>query len=79
MPIVHDTSPQILIVSNRVPVTVQIDGGERSARRSAGGLWIGWPGPAAELDVVSREVRVKLLKAARCKLEPFLWSCAGVS
>jgi trehalose 6-phosphate synthase/phosphatase len=64
MPTASPVSPRVLIVSNRAPVTVQIDGDAWSLHRSAGGLatglsgpherssglWIGWPGRTADLD-----------------------------
>ncbi len=60
---------RILIVSNRLPITVQRrDGGvavERSSgglatglgrmHASSGGLWIGWPGIAGEVDATDAE------------------------
>jgi trehalose 6-phosphate synthase/phosphatase len=56
--------PRLLIVSNRLPVTVRIVDGRASVRRSigglatglqspherSGGLWIGWPGAVDGLD-----------------------------
>jgi trehalose 6-phosphate synthase/phosphatase len=56
--------PRLLIVSNRLPVTVTVDEGRPTVHRSvgglatgltapheqSGGLWIGWPGQLSGLD-----------------------------
>ncbi len=55
--------PRTILVSNRLPITASVVDGELEVERSVGGLatalsgathtsrslWIGWPGPAAEL------------------------------
>ena len=60
---------RLLIVSNRLPVTLRCDAGGVSLERSAGGvatglsaphesgegLWIGWPGDVSSLDAAQRE------------------------
>ncbi|EYF06907.1 bifunctional alpha,alpha-trehalose-phosphate synthase (UDP-forming)/trehalose-phosphatase [Chondromyces apiculatus] len=62
------TTSRLLIVSNRLPVTVSSDGGEFTVSPSAGGLatglkgpheqsgglWIGWPGDVGNLDDAQR-------------------------
>jgi trehalose 6-phosphate synthase/phosphatase len=72
-------SSRILIVSNRAPVTVQVDGDRWSLRRSAGGLatglsgphqrskglWIGWPGHAADLSASQRAALSRRLAEMR--------------
>ena len=59
---------RLLIVSNRLPVTVRVEGGRPTVRRSvgglttglrgpherSGGLWIGWPGSLDGLDPDAR-------------------------
>jgi trehalose 6-phosphate synthase/phosphatase len=59
---------RLLIVSNRLPVTVKVAGGEVAVERSSGGLatgmeaaharmggsWVGWPGDLAGLDAGQR-------------------------
>ena len=61
-------SSRLLIVSNRLPVTVRVIDGRVSVRRSvgglatglqtpherSGGLWIGWPGLTGRLDAAAR-------------------------
>lgn len=66
---------RLLIVSNRLPVTVTVENGHPVVRRSvgglatglrtpherSGGLWIGWPGQLGDLDdAKSAEVRAQL-------------------
>lgn len=68
-------SGRLLIVSNRLPVTVIVENGHPVVRRSvgglatglrtpherSGGLWIGWPGQLADLDDAKRaEVHAQL-------------------
>jgi trehalose 6-phosphate synthase/phosphatase len=67
---------RLIIVSNRLPVTVRAEHGEpvvhmsvgglatglRAPHERSGGLWIGWPGDLSDLDAAGRE---KLL----CQLE----------
>jgi len=62
------TEPRLLIVSNRLPVTVRVEQGEIAVTQSAGGLatglrgphersgglWIGWPGDTSKLDAPQR-------------------------
>lgn len=59
----HASSGRLLIVSNRLPITVKVDGGEvhvepstgglatglKGPHEQSGGLWIGWPGQVGEL------------------------------
>ena len=61
-------TPRLLIVSNRLPVTVRVADGRASVRRSvgglatglqgpherSGGLWIGWPGTIEGLGAAAR-------------------------
>jgi trehalose 6-phosphate synthase/phosphatase len=69
---------RLLIVSNRLPVTVRVEGGEPTVERSMGGLatgldgpharsggtWIGWPGDLTGLDGPAlREVERRLSDA----------------
>src|SRR4051794_8387366 len=63
------TSPRVLIVSNRLPVTVRAERGDvqvvpsagglatglRGPHERTGGLWIGWPGDVARLDPPQRK------------------------
>jgi trehalose 6-phosphate synthase/phosphatase len=66
---------RLLIVSNRLPVTVRMDEGRRVVRRSvgglasglrgpherSGGLWVGWPGTPGRVDPTGgSEVRAAL-------------------
>jgi trehalose 6-phosphate synthase/phosphatase len=60
---------RLIIVSNRLPVTVSVEGGRAIVRRSVGGLatgmrgpheqsnglWIGWPGEFGDLDEPKRD------------------------
>jgi trehalose 6-phosphate synthase/phosphatase len=64
------TAPRLLIVSNRLPVTIHQDGDEFTVERSSGGLatalshphaagnslWLGWPGSAYESDADRRRL-----------------------
>ncbi|AKT42123.1 bifunctional alpha,alpha-trehalose-phosphate synthase (UDP-forming)/trehalose-phosphatase [Chondromyces crocatus] len=73
------TEPRLLIVSNRLPVTVRTDRGELSVAPSAGGLatglrgphtksdglWIGWPGDVSHLDDAQRGSLDEKLEAMR--------------
>jgi trehalose 6-phosphate synthase/phosphatase len=59
---------RLILVSNRLPVTVRVDGAEVTVTRSPGGLanglagpharlggvWVGWPGDVSRLDVDGR-------------------------
>lgn len=60
---------RILLVSNRLPVTVNVQGGQvsitpssgglatglRGPHEKSGGLWIGWPGDVSELSPAQRK------------------------
>src|SRR5262245_18291821 len=60
--------PRVLIVSNRLPVTIEREGADFTAKPSSGGLatglasvhggaesvWIGWPGPIGALGAEER-------------------------
>lgn len=60
----HEQTRRVLIVSNRLPVTVKLDRGQVAITQSAGGLatglsglhkeggslWIGWPGDVSRFD-----------------------------
>ncbi|HET7752381.1 MAG TPA: bifunctional alpha,alpha-trehalose-phosphate synthase (UDP-forming)/trehalose-phosphatase [Anaeromyxobacteraceae bacterium] len=74
--------PRLLIVSNRLPVTVRADGDAVSVERSSGGLatgmsgphermgglWIGWPG---ELDAIPSAARAEVeQRLAELRLVP---------
>jgi len=82
---------RLLIVSNRLPVTVRSEGGEPVVSRSTGGLatgldgpharsggiWIGWPGDLGGLDAGRRrEVERRL---AELRLAPVMLSPEEVS
>ena len=69
------SEPRLLIVSNRLPVTITVRGGRAIVRPSAGGLatglrgphersggsWIGWPGDLSELPPdVAAETQAQL-------------------
>jgi trehalose 6-phosphate synthase/phosphatase len=70
---------RVLLVSNRLPVTVRLDGGAIEVERRtgglaaslsgphqrSGGLWIGWPGETGALDDKAREVLASRCKALR--------------
>lgn len=59
---------RLLIISNRLPVTIKLDRGEPAITSSAGGLatglrglhqqsdslWLGWPGDVARFDAIQR-------------------------
>src|SRR3990172_8830729 len=61
---------RVLIVSNRLPITLSREGGEIRVERSSGGLatglrplhergggvWVGWPGPFGEVTPGERDV-----------------------
>lgn len=71
---------RLLIVSNRLPVTVQHQGGRISVHQSSGGLatglrgphersgglWLGWPGDASRFTPAQREELDASLAALRC-------------
>src|SRR5262245_41089446 len=71
MPRSHGHAARLLIVSNRLPVTVEVSGGTPALRPSAGGLatglrrlhdggdvrWVGWPGA---LDEVASRRRAEI-------------------
>lgn len=70
---------RLLIVSNRLPVSVTTIGGDAAVTRSVGGLaaglrapharddsvWIGWPGPLEDLVPAERDAVARQLKAMR--------------
>jgi trehalose 6-phosphate synthase/phosphatase len=70
---------RLIIVSNRLPVTVRAEHGEpvvhmsvgglatglRVPHERSGGLWIGWPGDLGELDPASRENVLRQLAELR--------------
>jgi trehalose 6-phosphate synthase/phosphatase len=71
---------RLLVVSNRLPVTVHTAQGRASVTASAGGLatglrgafdrshgrWIGWPGSLARLDTAARDEVLAGLADLRC-------------
>jgi trehalose 6-phosphate synthase/phosphatase len=71
---------RLILVSNRLPVTVRAEKGDVSVQRSAGGLatglrgpherskglWIGWPGDVSALDEAQRERLDAELAELRC-------------
>jgi trehalose 6-phosphate synthase/phosphatase len=75
----HDMA-RLVLVSNRLPVTVKVEGDEIALERSAGGLatglrgphersgglWIGWPGNVSSLDDEQRERLSAKLEEMRC-------------
>jgi trehalose 6-phosphate synthase/phosphatase len=72
--------PRLILVSNRLPVTVQFEHGELRVVRSSGGLatglrgthdrsggkWIGWPGDVTRLSEEQRESLDSELADLRC-------------
>ena len=72
-------SQRLIIVSNRLPVTVRVEHGEpvvhmsvgglatglRAPHERADGLWIGWPGNISELDPAGREKVLQQLAKLR--------------
>ncbi len=72
--------PRLLLVSNRLPVTVQVDGdsvhvnpssgglatGLKGPHEQSGGLWIGWPGDVSGLNPSQRTQVDERLAALRC-------------
>jgi trehalose 6-phosphate synthase/phosphatase len=74
-----DGEARLLIVSNRLPVTVTCTGGQMEVQRSAGGLatglrgphersgglWIGWPGDTHALDEEQRAALARRLDELR--------------
>ncbi len=71
-------SPRVLVVSNRLPVTVSLHGGIVQLTPSAGGVatglrrirsrrWIGWSGMSAQVSpVVQREIDARLNDIGAC-------------
>jgi trehalose 6-phosphate synthase/phosphatase len=71
--------PRLIIVSNRLPVTVRAEHGEpvvhmsvgglatglRPPHERSGGVWIGWPGDLSGLDPVGREQVLRQLAPLR--------------
>ncbi len=82
---------RLILVSNRLPVTVRIERGELAVTRSSGGLatglrgpheqsgglWIGWPGDVSRMRDTQRKTLDKELAALRCL--PVMLSAAEVS
>jgi trehalose 6-phosphate synthase/phosphatase len=75
-----DSTPRLVIVSNRLPVTVKMERGDLRVTPSAGGLatglkgpherssglWIGWPGdPGAKLEPAQRDALDRRLAELR--------------
>ena len=72
-------SPRVLIVSNRLPVTVRAERGDvqvvpsagglatglRGPHEKSGGLWVGWPGDVGRLDGPQRKALDERLAALR--------------
>jgi trehalose 6-phosphate synthase/phosphatase len=71
---------RLILVSNRLPVTVKLDRGEINVTRSSGGLatglrgpheqsgglWIGWPGDVSRMNDAQRRVLANHLEEMRC-------------
>ena len=82
---------RLILVSNRLPVTVRIERGELVVTRSSGGLatglrgpheqsgglWIGWPGDVSRMRDAQRKTLEKELADLRCL--PVMLSGAEVS
>jgi trehalose 6-phosphate synthase/phosphatase len=76
----HHTG-RLILVSNRLPVTVAVRDGRPEVRPSVGGLatglqglheqpgsiWVGWPGPLRDLDQEARTVLRRQLEADRLR------------
>ncbi len=72
--------PRLLLVSNRLPVTVKVDGdavqvnpsagglatGLKGPHQQSGGLWIGWPGDVSGFTESQRAEVDERLAALRC-------------
>ena len=85
------TAQRLVLVSNRLPVTVKVDRGEVAVVRSSGGLaaglrgpheesgglWIGWPGDVARMTEPQRRKLDAHLEELRCV--PVYLSSAEVS
>src|SRR5258708_25766724 len=71
---------RLILVSNRLPVTVKVDRGQLSVERStgglatglrgpherSGGLWVGWPGDVPRTDHGQQQQLEAHLKELRC-------------
>src|SRR6185312_13613087 len=82
---------RLLLVSNRLPVTVKVEHGKLSVQPSAGGLasglkgphegsgglWLGWPGDTSKLDEAGLQQLAPQLQALRT--EPLYLSASEVS
>src|SRR5260370_40774544 len=82
---------RLILVPNRLRVTVRIERGELAVTRSSGGLargvrgpheqsgglWIGWPGDVSRMRDTQRKTLDKELAALRCL--PVMLSAAEVS
>jgi trehalose 6-phosphate synthase/phosphatase len=74
------TGQRLILVSNRLPVTVKLDRGEINVSRSSGGLatglrgpheqsgglWIGWPGDVSRMTEAQRRKLDAHLEELRC-------------
>jgi trehalose 6-phosphate synthase/phosphatase len=74
------TAPRVILVSNRLPVTVRVDEGGVHVDKSAGGLvtglrgphersqgcWVGWPGDVSKADEAQRRDLTARLAEMRC-------------
>ncbi|MBV9948496.1 MAG: bifunctional alpha,alpha-trehalose-phosphate synthase (UDP-forming)/trehalose-phosphatase, partial [Myxococcales bacterium] len=72
--------PRLILVSNRLPVTVKVEHSEVAVEKSSGGLatglrgpheqgdgvWIGWPGDVSRLDEAQRRQVDERLAELRC-------------
>ena len=75
-----DVTQRLILVSNRLPVTVKQERGEITVTRSSGGLatglrgpheqsgglWIGWPGDVSRISEVQRRKLDAHLEELRC-------------
>ena len=82
---------RLILVSNRLPVTVRVEHGEVAVTRStgglatglrgpheqSGGLWIGWPGDVSRMRDAQRKTLENELAKMRCS--PVMLSAAEVS
>ncbi|MDP2310867.1 MAG: bifunctional alpha,alpha-trehalose-phosphate synthase (UDP-forming)/trehalose-phosphatase [Pseudomonadota bacterium] len=76
--------PRLILVSNRLPVTVRLEGGQVFVERSAGGLatglqgihaqaetvWVGWPGDTSRLTDEQRAELTRGLDTMRVRTVP---------
>jgi trehalose 6-phosphate synthase/phosphatase len=85
------TAARLILVSNRLPVTVKLERGAidvgrssgglatglRAPHEQSGGLWIGWPGDVSRMSEAQRRQLDEHLEALRCV--PVYLSSAEVS